>query len=82
MPLMESGEGPEGSREISPVRAKAVAFVFVSLVAIAILLIIGAPPLLIVEVFGLAIILGTSAVMIIIVFGREPGTRWGRRGGR
>jgi hypothetical protein len=79
---MESGEGVEDGKESSPVKAKAAAFVIVSLVAIAILLIIGASPLLIVEVFGLAIILGVSAVLIVIVFGRNPGIRWEGRGRR
>jgi hypothetical protein len=79
---MESGEESEGDREVSPMKAKAVAFVIVSLVAIAILVIIGAPPLLIIEVFGLAIILGVSAVMILIVFGRSPRIRWEGRGRR
>ncbi len=73
--LMDGAEGEVRGRG-SRLRVHLLGFVIASLAAILVLTLLGAPPLLIVEVFGLALILGAGAVMIIIVFGGRQRTRW------
>ena len=75
---METGEGSEDRKALSPLRIRLIGFAIMS-VAIAIVLgLLGAPPLLILEVFSLGAILAISAVLIILVLGGR--TRIRRRG--
>ena len=52
-------------------RNRLVEFAIVLVAAILVLRLIGAPTILVLEVFGLAAILGISAVMVILLFGRK-----------
>ncbi|MFH1578531.1 MAG: hypothetical protein ABIE25_00020 [Thermoplasmatota archaeon] len=53
----------------SALRTRLVEFTILVVASILVLRLIGAPPLLILEVFGLAAILGISAVLLIPEFG-------------
>jgi uncharacterized membrane protein len=78
---VEDTEEPADSKPDSRFRNHLIAFLIVSLAAIAFLSYLGAPPLLILEVFGLAAILAISAVLIIIIYGGGIRSRWkGLRG--
>ncbi len=63
---------PERRRTISPLAIRVLALVIVCSASIFILGLIGATPILILEVFGLAALLAVSAVLIVIFFARAP----------
>lgn len=67
---MESAEDYREARARSTQRDRLVEFAIVVVAAILVLRLIGAPIVLIIEVFGLAAILGISAV-ILILFSRR-----------
>ena len=71
---MEAEEGREDKEAISPLRIRLIGFVILSVASIIVLRLLGAPPLLILEVFSLAAIVAISAVLIIIVFGGRTRT--------
>jgi hypothetical protein len=66
---VEDEEGREDRKKISPLRIRLIGFVILSVASIIVLGLLGAPPLLILEVFSLAAILAISAILIIIVLG-------------
>ena len=68
---MEAVEESKETRAGSALKTRLVETVILIVAAILVLRLIGAPPILILEVFGLAAILGISAVIAILVFGRR-----------
>ncbi len=72
---MESDEEHERTDRTKALRSRTIAFVVVSVGAIIFLLILGATPVLILEVFGLAIILALGAAAALLLFGRSPRMR-------
>lgn len=68
---MESAVDNKEARAKSTQRDRLVGFAIVVVAAILVLRMIGAPTVLILEVFGLAAILGISAVILILFSGRK-----------
>jgi hypothetical protein len=80
---VEDTDEPADRKPDSRFRSHLIGFIIVSLAAIAFLSFLGAPPLLILEVFGFAAILAISAILIIIIYGGGMRIRWrGMRGRR
>ena len=70
-------DGGEGEvRRTASRRARLLGFVIVSVAAIIVLTFVGASPILILEVFSLAIMLAVFAVVIVIIFGGRRRIRW------
>lgn len=76
---MEDGGEPSDRKVDRRFRNHLIGFVIVSIASIAFLSLLGASPVLILEVFGLAAILGISAVSIILIYGGRFQIRWKRR---
>jgi hypothetical protein len=66
---VEAAGETTASKPISPLRVRLIGFLIVAVASIIILTLYGASPLLIIEVFGLAAILGGSAIIVILVLG-------------
>ena len=70
-------DGGEGEiRRTESLRARLLGFGIVSVAVIIALALFGAPPLLILEIFSLAIILGVSAVVMVIILRGGRRIRW------
>ena len=69
---VESGEDPERRKTVSPLGIRVIGFIIACVASVFFLALIGATPILILEVFGLAAILAISAIVIIIAYGRGP----------
>lgn len=69
---METEEGSEGRKRRSALRIRVIAFIILSVATIIFLTLLGASPILILEVFGLGGILAVSAIVIVIVLSGIP----------
>ena len=69
---MGAEEGSEDRKAVSPLEIRIIGFIIVCVVSVIVLALLGATPILIVEVFGLGAILAISAILIIIVMGGMP----------
>ena len=72
---MDAEEADKRARYGSAKRSRLVEFAVLVVASILVLKLIGAPDILILEMFGLAVILGISAVLLILVFGRKTRLR-------
>jgi hypothetical protein len=72
---VDAEEADKRARYGSAKRSRLVEFAVLVVVSILVLRLIGAPSILILEMFGLAVILGISAVLLILVFGRKTRLR-------
>jgi len=77
---VDAEEGPSDEDETSRRRDHLIGFIIVSVAAVIVLTLMGGTPILILEVFAMAAILGALAVLMIVAMRGGTRIRWMGRG--